>query len=261
MSNYVKSSDGVKIHYTISGQGEIALLFVHGWLGNGQWWNSQSEYFSKNFTVVLMDLAGHGKSDKSRSNWTSKQYAEDIKNVSEQIKANKLILIGHSMSGAYVAEASILIPKTAAIILVDTLQDLDQIMTIEQASQMFELCRKDFKSTVENILPQYLFAKSSPKAICSKIQNEFLAFDPNLAVSILEPLYKMDIREIAKKVIVPVRAINSNFSPTNCFNNQKYFHDYNYCEILGTGHYPMLEKPETFNQLLEETLKQMKIPV
>lgn len=258
MEKYTQSSDGQKIHYKENGEGSPALLFVHGWLGNGEWWNSQQEYFNKKYKIVQMDLAGHGKSDTSRKEWTSELYADDIKAVADQIDSGEIILVGHSMSGAYVLEASLKTPKVKALILIDTIKDLDETFNDEQAEQyMFVHYRDDFRNAVENILPQYLFADHTPAEVRERLQNEFLQNTSERAIDLLRPLYAKDFRETASKVTVPVRAINSDNFPTHIENNRKYLKDYNYLEIAGTGHYPMLENPETFNQLLEQTIKDL----
>lgn len=252
---YVVSSDGMKIYYEETGKGNIAILFVHGWLGNVNWWNNQQVYFRDKYNIVQIDLGGHGKSDKTRQNWTGEQYADDIKAVIGQIRSPEIILVGHSMSGAYVLEAAINSPKINAVILVDTLKDLDEVITYEEAEQsILTHYRNDFKATVENILPQYLFAETTPISVKQRLQNEFLQNESDLAIKAIEPLYKIDIRKAAKSIQVPVRAINSDATPTNVENNRKYLKDYDYTIITGTGHYPMLEKPDEFNSILENLI-------
>lgn len=258
MEKYARSSDGQKIHYQESGEGNTSIIFVHGWLGNGSWWEDQKEHLKNKYHIVQMDLAGHGKSDKSRTNWTSDQYAEDIKAVADQIKSEKIILVGHSMSGAYVLEASLKIPAVKALILVDTVKDLDDQFTEEMAEQfLFVHYRNDFKNAVENILPEYLFAESTPIAVKERLQSEFLQNTSEMAIDRLKPLYKTDFRNAAKQIQIPVRAINADVPPTNIDANRKYLKDFDYVTINGVGHYPMLEKPDEFNILLENTIEQV----
>lgn len=260
MDNYVLSSDGSRIHYQYTLVKPTALVFVHGWLGNAKWWDEQRKHFENNYMVVQVDLPGHGASDSSRTVWSSAQYVADIKAVVESVGAEKIILVGHSMSGAYVLEASLLLPQVIAVILVDTLKNMDQLMTHEQAEALlFTHYRKDFTSAVEHILPEFLFTKTTPVSFRQQLIHEFLQNDPGFAVRSLEPLYKMDIRAIARLVRVPVRAINSDYTPTNAGNNRKYFGDYAYSEIAGTGHYPMLERPGDFNTILDEVLQSLSI--
>jgi pimeloyl-ACP methyl ester carboxylesterase len=258
MERFIASSDDTIIHFTVSGDGDAAIMFVHGWLGSGHWWDSQEEFFSRKYCVIKIDLAGHGKSGKERRDWTGERYADDIIAVINQIDSERIVLVGHSMAGAYVLDAALLSSKVKTIVLVDTLKDLDQLMTIQQAEeQLFAIYRTNFRDAVENLLPKFLFCDSTPEPIRKQLLKEFLGNDPEFAVKAIEPLYKMDIRELAKRIEVPVRAINSTLTPSNRENNQKYFRDFDFVSIPDTGHYPMLEKPEVFNDLLQKVLRDL----
>jgi pimeloyl-ACP methyl ester carboxylesterase len=202
-----------------------------------------------------MDLAGHGKSGTTRTNYSSTQYSDDIKAVTGQIDQKDIIIVGHSMSGPYVLEVAPSISSAKAIILVDTFKDPEELFSYEQAEEfLFANYREDFKSSVENILPQYLFAKDTPTAVKEQLKNDFLKFDGKTAVKLLEPLYLMDVKKVAGMVKIPVKAINSDNNPTNHDSLTKIFKDFDYISIQGTGHYPMLEKPIEFNKALEELI-------
>ncbi|MBB6331839.1 pimeloyl-ACP methyl ester carboxylesterase [Chryseobacterium sediminis] len=257
MEKYTVSSDGQKIHYEESGTGNTTLIFVHGWLGNAEWWADQQESFKNKFHIIQIDLAGHGKSDTSRQEWSSTRYADDIKAVADAAGSQKIILVGHSMSGAYVLETSLKIPQVKALILIDTLKNLDEFYTAEQTEEVLSLYKSDFKHTVENLLPQYLFAKQTPHEVKARLQHEFLQNEPELAINALRPLYKTDFRTIAKQVQVPVIAINSDASPTDLEANRQYLKNYDYVTIEGVGHYPMLEKPDEFNTILDGVIKKL----
>ena len=58
--------DNVRIDYTTTGEADTTLLFVHGAFINKDYWNAQVDFFSPNYKVVTIDLAGHGKSDKNQ---------------------------------------------------------------------------------------------------------------------------------------------------------------------------------------------------
>lgn len=252
------SFDNTKINYEVTGTGNTALIFVHGWMGNTRWWDSQRDYFSSQYRIVQMDLAGHGRSGINRKEWSVKAYAEDIRAVADSLDAEKIILVGHSMSGANVVEAASMIQKTAAIVLVDTLKDLDQLMPPEQTEQFFGMLRNDYQGTIENVMPQFLFAKTSPAETVSRITKEFLKYSPALSIAALKPFYTTNILEAASKVKVPVRAINADLTPTETATNRKYFSDFDVRVIEGVGHYPMLENPAEFNAVLRRILNDLK---
>lgn len=257
MKTTTLSKDQTQISYELSGKGDTALLFAHGWLGNKHWWDLQRSYFSDSFQVAALDLAGHGDSGKTRTDWSSTSYADDIVAVAKALPVKNIILIGHSMSGAYSTEAALRIPNLKALILVDTLKDLDQQFTIEQMAPVLDLYRKDFNNAVLNMIPQYLFVETTPPDVKKQLQNEFLTHEANFAATCLEPLYKTDFRQYASQVKVPVRAINSDVGETSKINNSKYYQNFDYSIIKGVGHYPMLEKPEEFNLALDNFLKEL----
>lgn len=255
MDRFVTSTDGQRVHVEVSGSGAPALVFVHGWLGNGSWFDAQRDHLAGRFTIVQVDLPGHGRSDKTRAAWSAAQYADDIAAACAGLE--DVILVGHSMSGAWVCEAAPRIPQTRAVIMIDTLKNLDQTFAPEQIAQLLAMYRADFRAAVENVLPQHLYSKDTPPDVRARIQGEFLAADPALAVAIIEPLYQMDLRETARRVAVPVRAINADFSPTNVEANRRYFRDYAVETVARAGHYPMLERPESFNAALDRVLAQL----
>lgn len=57
-----RSDDGTAIHYDVTGDADTALVFVHGWMGNGTWWDAQRDAFAATHRIVQMDLGGHGRS-------------------------------------------------------------------------------------------------------------------------------------------------------------------------------------------------------
>jgi sigma-B regulation protein RsbQ len=260
MKECIKAQDGFNIYYQISGTKPTAIVFVHGWLGNADWWTKQTDFFKEDYCVVQIDLSGHGQSEKGRTNWSSTQYANDIKYVTDEIESNNIILVGHSMSGPYVLEASLFIKRAKLIVLVDTLKNMDKLMDYEQANNLlFKSYQQDFAHAVKHLLPKFLFVDTTPVDIREQLQTEFLQNDADFAVKSIEPLYKMNIRAIAKQVQVPVRAINSDATPTDIDSVRKYISNFDYYLISGCGHYPMLEKPNEFNFALQKILQKQSL--
>src|SRR4030042_643712 len=98
-SHIARSADGVPIHYDVRGNGAIALVFVHGWCCNRHHWDRQMSYFAPHYTVVSLDLAGHGESGCNRTRWTIPSFGQDVVAVVGQLGLEQVVLIGHSMSG------------------------------------------------------------------------------------------------------------------------------------------------------------------
>jgi sigma-B regulation protein RsbQ len=251
---HVSSDDGVRIAYERTGSAPTALVFVHGWLGSARWWDAQRDAFASRFTVVALDLAGHGASGRERTKHSAEAYAGDIAAVVNALDAERVVLVGHSMSGAYATLAAGRLPRTAAVVLVDTLKNVEQVFPAAQVEEMLALYRHDFRTAVERVLPAWLFAPGTPPDVSARVQREFLERTGDDATTLIEPLYRFDVRPAAAALNVPVRAINADLHPTDVEANRKHFRDYAVRLIAGLGHYPMLEAPDAFNDTLRETL-------
>ncbi|MFX1294064.1 MAG: alpha/beta fold hydrolase [Promethearchaeota archaeon] len=97
---FVKTKKGYEIYYIEKGQGEN-LVFLYGFLMNSWVFETQMEYFSKNYHAITIDYLGHGKSNKPESEAYElqdlAQYVEEA--LSQILRDEKVILVGHSMGG------------------------------------------------------------------------------------------------------------------------------------------------------------------
>lgn len=97
-------ANGIKIQYHRSGGEKPAVVFLHGITEHGLAWTRFPIYIQPSYDVVLMDLRGHGLSDKSKSGYRAEQMAEDVYWVIKNLHLIQPVVIGHSM-GASVATA------------------------------------------------------------------------------------------------------------------------------------------------------------
>ena len=154
-----KSADGVPIHYEVQGQGEPALVFVHGWAIDSRYWDQQVPIFARTHRIVTLDLAGHGQSGRGRKDWTVAAFAQDVRAVVEALALKKVVLVGHSMSGNVILEAARAMPdRVVGLIPVDTLLDVDEQTNPEQMAQFAAALRANYKATAEGFSQMYLFA-------------------------------------------------------------------------------------------------------
>ena len=254
MRHETRSSDGVRIAFERSGEGKTALVFVHGWLGSARWWDAQRDALASRYSVVAVELAGHGASGRDRTQHSVAAYAADIASVVKTLDADHVVLIGHSMSGAHALHAALGMERLSALVLVDTLKNVEQQVPAAQVQEMLGLYRADFRAAVENVLPKFLFATATPPEVRARLMREFLERTGEEGAALLEPLYRHDLAADARQLTVPVRALNSDAQPTAVEANRRHFRDFDVKVIAGVGHYPMLEAPGAFNAALAEIL-------
>lgn len=253
MDHDVTSADGTRIHLELSGRGPTALVFVHGWLGSARWWDAQRDALADAYTIAAVDLAGHGRS-AARAQPSLSGYADDVVAAAAGVEAERLVLIGHSMAGAYVVAAAERVPRAARLVLVDTLKNLDQAMAPAEVDGMLDLYRRDLRTAVEQVLPRYLYAPATPAAVIERLRQEFLAVPGDVAAALVAPLYREDYRAAARRLRLPVHAISGDLHPTDVEANRRWFADYHLHTMPGVGHCPMLERPAEFTAALRAVL-------
>ena len=257
-SAVVPASDGVEIHYAVEGKGDPALVFIHCWGCNSNFWENQVAEFSKTHKVVTIDLPGHGESGSGRKNWSIESYGDDVKTVVTKLGLKRVVLIGSSMGAPIALEATKRMPdKVVAIVPVDILQNVEQVLTAEQIDGVIKQMQADYKGAVTSLLNQFFFSKNTPEAVKTRVIGEAHSRQPEIAIPILKGVFAYNPGPTLKEIKVPIKAINADLNPTNLEINRKYAPQFDAVIIKGTGHYPMLEDPARFNQMLAEILKSL----
>ena len=255
-SEVVNSSDGIPIHYSVAGKGDPAIVFIHCWGCNRSFWENQVAEFSKTNQVVTIDLPGHGESGLGRKNWSIESYGDDVKTVITKLGLKRVVLVGSSMGGPIALEAAKRMPDTvAAIVPVDSLQNVEQTLPPEQVDAVLKQMQADYKGSVTGLLNQFFFSPNTPEAVKTRVIGEAVSRQPETAIAILRGIFSYTPGPTLKEIKVPIKAINAYLNPTNLEINRKYAPQFDAVIIKGTGHYPMLEDPARFNQMLAEILK------
>ena len=254
------ADDGLEIVGDVRGQGDTALVFLHGWCGDREYWKHQVEVFAADYRVVAIDQAGHGESGKDRKAWTADGLAGDVEVVVKALGLKRVILVGHSMGGSVALLAAKQMPGTVvAVIGVDTLENAEFKLPEEVRKSILDDEKKDFKGTVRVMIAGFLPEKADAE-LKKWIQTKAEGQDPKMALALMRDLFGLDTRKLLKEAKVPVRCINSaggykSFTPAAVETNKKYA-DFGAVTIEGVGHYPMLEKPDEFNRTLRDVLKE-----
>lgn len=263
----VKSFDNVTIHYEVLGKGkkgDPALVFVHGWCCDRSYWSNQLPYFSKTYKVVAIDLAGHGESGMNRKEWATNAFGQDVAAVINKLDLKKVILIGHSMGGPVIAETALLIPeKVIGLVPVDTFQNVEQKFPKEQFEQFMTMFRTDFVKGTQGFIRGFMFTPDADPKLIDKIANDMSAAPPEVGIGAMEGMNKQDLPavldKVKEKVKAPIYCVNADKFPTSVEVGKRHAVSFKVKILPKAGHFLMMEKPDAFNQLLEEALKELII--
>jgi pimeloyl-ACP methyl ester carboxylesterase len=95
-------SNGVGIHYEVTGQGPPVLL-LHGFPDSGRLWRHQVPALAEaGFQVIVPDLRGYGRSDKPGevSSYAMHLLDADVVGVLDQLQVPRAHVVGHDWGAA-----------------------------------------------------------------------------------------------------------------------------------------------------------------
>ena len=253
----VRSADGVDIHYSVTGNGKTALVFVHGWSCDSRYWSEQIDAFADRYEIITLDLAGHGQSGSNRDDWTIEAFGGDVAAVVEAAASGPVVLIGHSMGGPVVLEAAHQLgERVPLIVAVDTLQSPGQpAYSEEESRKLWAPFAGDFSAATESFVRQNFFLPDSPAELVDRISADMAAADPHVALEAGHGLTTYGVADGLRAVAdVPLVLVNASYVPTDA-ETLASLHPKSRLELMeGVGHFPMLEAPDAFNALLENVL-------
>jgi len=252
--------DGVTIVYSAAGAGDIALVFIHGGLADRSFFDDQLKAFAGRYRVIALDLPGHGESGANRTKWGLPEFGADVKAVVDAEKLKRVILFGNSLGGPTAIEAALLLGgRVIGVVGIDTFQSLDYRTTTEEVLQRAEAFRKDYSGSLKQMM-QALFHPDADPALMADAEQRMSRSSPEAVYSMLISMAGYDEAEPARRLTVPLRAINGDLYPTDIQGVRKVKADFDAVVMKHMGHYPMLERPEEFNRLVAAVVEELSRP-
>jgi len=253
------SADRVRIHYETTGRGRPAVVLVHCWTCDSSFWRDEVARLAKSRQVVTLDLAGHGRSGRTRRDYTMEAFGEDVKAVADALKLDRMVLVGHSMGGAVILEAAKRLgDRVVGLVPIDTLVDVDQPTDPKETDALIAKMRADYRGETTAFLRQYLFAPTTPPAVADRVVAQTTSFPVEIALSALRNNWNYQAAPGFEAVKVPIVAVNGDRFPTNFAGNRRHAPQFDAVIMKGVGHYPMLEDPARFGDLLDEALRKVE---
>lgn len=257
------SHKGVNIAYTDEGKGPLTLLFVHGWGINRTYWNNQLNYFKSRYRVVAIDLPGFGQSGKNRNDWTVDAFSGDIVATINQLHLRNVVLIGHSFSQDFITGAALNSKQVIGLVGVDNFKGYGKALdttgkkevdkAIHQFKADFKYCARQFALQMGYGVMDY--------ASQQRVIIDYVHTDPRPGIAVFEQQEDFDesVQAAAlKKLGLKLYLINSDATPTDISGLKALGIPYELLSIHRTGHFPMIEQPKQFNQLLNKALVKIK---
>ena len=252
-----------KIHYVTAGKGRQTLVFVHGWAGNAGFWREQVPALADKARLILIDLPGHGQSDKPKADYTMDFFAQAVLAVLRDARVDKATLVGHSMGTPVICRVYTQAPeKVAGLVAVDGLLRRPK-MTPEQVERFIgPYHTPEYRGHTTRFV-NAMFPNPETGVLRDRVLSEMLETPQHVMSGAMDGMFAANQPAWdLEKVGVPVLVINAR-SPMWTAEYEAYARSLSaradYRTIDGAGHFLMLEKPAEFNASLIEMLRKFDL--
>lgn len=257
----VAADDGVRIVWESQGSGEPALVMVHCWACDRQFFAEQVRDLATDHRVVTLDLPGHGESGADRERWSVTGLGADVVRVVDELGLERVILIGHSMGGPVaLAAAAALRGRVLGVVLVDTVHDAEMAISREMVEQIATPFEADYEGTMRRFVPA-MFPDGADPSLPEWVIERALRADRAAAVALMRDFEHVDNAALLREAGVPIRAVNAApmppMIPDTAIETNRRYADFDAVKIGGVGHYLYLEKPEEFDRALRSALAEI----
>jgi pimeloyl-ACP methyl ester carboxylesterase len=253
--------DGMRVHYQNYGKGDEALVFVHGWTCNANFWKANVPAFTGATRVIAVDLPGHGESDKPQVTYSMDLFARAINAVLEDAKVERAVLVGHSMGTPVIRQFYRKYPaRTRALVIVDG--GLKPFGTKESMKQFLDPLRSpDYKQQAERMVEYFTHPMKDPAAK-AEVKAAMLGAPQHVLVSAFEEMLNPEIWQEQDQIKVPTLAL---MAPNPVWNDdyEKFVRELapgvDYQVWPGVSHFLMMDEPQKFNDAVLAFLERNKL--
>jgi pimeloyl-ACP methyl ester carboxylesterase len=234
------------------------LIFLHGWCCNRSFWKNQINYFSNEYNIITIDMAGHGDSGfKSRTDWSIDTLASDVASVIQAERIEDVILIGHSMADNITLHLTKF--KTfsiTGIIGIDNFYQIAEPVSEELREEVIAYFDKDYLGGLKETVLGWFVDPKKEIDLVNQVYDQMKKVPEKVSRSVgIFTLDKLPY-EFTKSINFPIKVIACTKWTDD--RAEKLYNMFNYVEIIDmipkSGHFPMLDRTKEFNAILKETI-------
>ena len=248
------NSNGTEIYYESTGTGP-AILFAHGAGGNAAIWFNQIAYFKTRHQCITFDHRSFARSPAPDSSLTIPNFRDDILTIMDHLKIHEAHMVGQSMGGFGTLRCALDNPDRVSSL---TLSCTPGGIPLSNPSKALQELASRGADGIKATMSKKTFDDAALVQLYSSIQ----AFNTEFSFSRLSNLGRLDDqvnKNRLRNMHVPTLLISGEedplFLPRQLAELVPYFHDAKIEFITDAGHSPYFEKPDRFNKLLQEHIR------
>ena len=254
MSTSIRERNNV----TVRGDGEVPMLFAHGFGCDQNMWQYVLPYLEPDYRCVLVDYVGFGQSDAEAydsSRYDSLEgYAQQVIEVCDALDLQDVVFVGHSVSGVIGMLAAIERPELfSRLVLVCPspryINDLPEYrggFEREEIEHLLDVMDKNYIGWARSFAPQVVQVDQQDKV--QEMEDAFCSTDPTIAREFAEVTFLSDNRDDVARVPVPTLAIQCRDDALVPDDVCRFLNETlplgRVAELDATGHCPHMTCPE-----------------
>jgi pimeloyl-ACP methyl ester carboxylesterase len=253
--------DGLKLNWHSTGNGKQTLVLVHGWTCDSSAWEYQIPALSMKYRVITMDLPGHGRSaSPSGGKFAPDLFARAVEAVRAEAKAEKVVLMGHSMGVPVIRQYAAMFPQhVAGLIAVDgplVQPDWAAATGGRGMPSPSQFGGPEGRKVRENMI-RGMFTPKTPTTLQQHVLDMMLKAPESTATGAFAWILDSGIWKGA--VSAPALAIYAGTASSQMIDDtKKRVPGVQTAQIKDTGHFLMMEQPEKFNELVFAFVEKLK---
>jgi pimeloyl-ACP methyl ester carboxylesterase len=288
----IASFDGTELAVNVVGPASrLALVFVHGFSLNLTTWHYQWKRFAQDHRVVLYDQRGHGRSAPAAGgDYSLEALGRDLHAVLDAtVAAGPAVVIGHSMGGMSILSLAAQFPdefgtRVRGVVLTNTAaSDLFRAMLGNLGARAGGFLFPAIRRLAAN--PErayrlrsqalgrgadlaYLIARSTnfgpdaSPALVDYLVSVAADTPAEVWTDVMTSLIELDLADAIEHVRVPALVVAGDLDrltpPATALAIKRRLPEARMVVFRGTGHCPMLERHEQFNEVLSSFLGEVQ---
>jgi pimeloyl-ACP methyl ester carboxylesterase len=259
---------GIELAYEASGEG-LPVVLLHGFPFNRTLWREQVEALRERYTVITLDLRGHGETPATTGDApaTMEEMARDVSALLDELRIDVPVVLGGLSMGGYVALAFYrLFPeRVRALLLADTRPHADtEEARLNRAETATRALREGMTTIADTMLPKLLAPATHAEhpQIVRRVRDMILQTDPQGAAAALRGMaVRADqtelLREISCPALIVVGSLDTITPPADAEVMQREIRGSRLVVIEGASHVSNVERPDEFNRAFEKFLGEL----
>lgn len=248
------------VHYEVYGRGKPVIL-LHGWLGSWGLWQETMAFLGRYYRTYALDFWGFGESGKKRDTYAVQDFVSLVDQFMEQLGIAHAPLVGHSMGGTVSLSVAIHYPQRVSKVVVVG----SPIVGSSLAFPLKLAGRRPIAFLLFNMMSVFRFGVRVASPFICRDERFADMMDRDLSRTTVESfllsiasLRRTDLRPMLDRVRIPAMGIYGDrdiiVHPRQWQPMMKGIPRARVERFPLAGHFPMLEEPQKFAELLKAFL-------